>query len=593
MSYIRIEDIMIKNYRSFGDKVVVHFPKEDYKKPVAIVGYNNAGKTNFLNSILYGITEKYVTKDSFTINDFHNRSYDNIPLIATKMSSSSEHKVEGKIANLTGYHYLDIELDGTEIESARINSYEDGKRERQLYTSFGAAKYFKIFYINFHEIKKEISTKKTSWGNLSSFLAKHIKSIVDRDGIMADKKDQFKAEVKSSTDKVMADSSLNEFLNRIQINYSTNLRQNQCHIEFGLPEYEDIFLEMMFKVGLNGDMKNLVPISHFGDGYISMFVMAIIQAIAESNETDKCLFLFEEPESFLHENHQEYFYKTVLCGLAEKGHQVIYTTHSDKMLDVFDTRGLIRFEFDEDTKQTVLKYNKHNSEFLEVEENEEIFDELLSEIDDYNNYIKLIEPNLNKILFSKKVLLVEGPNDLMTYKEIIRRKVLELTEDNKYSETYLNFNNIAIVPHHGKVTALILIKLCKHLGINYFAINDFDFEENFVAKLSFETIGELKESDIYNTELENIKVFNSKGEPLSERTKKGMITTNWNLIKEASFEKIHFNIPKLESVLGYDSNDKNSAKIWRIIKETSEFGEPIFPENLKEFLELNNIQRQR
>lgn len=72
-----------------------------------------------------------------------------------------------------------------------------------------------------------------------------------------------------------------------------------------------------------------------------------------------------------------------------------------------------------------------------------------------------------------------------------------------------------------------------------------------------------------------------------------MITTNWNLIKEASFEKIHFNIPKLESVLGYDSNDKNSAKIWRIIKETSEFGEPIFPENLKEFLELNNIQRQR
>lgn len=64
------------------------------------------------------------------------------------------------------------------------------------------------------------------------------------------------------------------------------------------------------------------------------------------------------------------FIKTVLCGLAEKGHQVIYTTHSDKMLDIFDTRGLIRFEFDEESKQTVLKYNKHNSEFLKVEEDE-------------------------------------------------------------------------------------------------------------------------------------------------------------------------------------------------------------------------------
>jgi predicted ATP-dependent endonuclease of OLD family len=68
-----------------------------------------------------------------------------------------------------------------------------------------------------------------------------------------------------------------------------------------------------------------------------MFVMSVIQAIAESNTEDKCLFLFEEPESFLHENHQEYFYKMVLCKLAEK-HQVIYTTHSDRMVDIFDTR---------------------------------------------------------------------------------------------------------------------------------------------------------------------------------------------------------------------------------------------------------------
>lgn len=152
MSYIRIEDILIENYRSFGERIVVSFPREDYKKPVAIVGYNNAGKTNFLNSILYGITEKYVTKDNFTINDFHNRSYDNIPLIATRIRSSSEDKVDKKIANLTGYHYLDIELDGKEIESAKINSYEDRNREKKSFTSFGAAKYFKIFYINFGSI---------------------------------------------------------------------------------------------------------------------------------------------------------------------------------------------------------------------------------------------------------------------------------------------------------------------------------------------------------------------------------------------------------------------------------------------------------
>lgn len=589
MSYIRIKRIGVKNYRSFNEEVNVSFPDENYKKPVAIVGYNNSGKTNFLNAILYGITEKYITKDTFTINDFHNRNYENVPQISTEIKSSIEVKVDGNPAELSGYHFLEIKLDGIEIESAKILSYKNlGKTDRSRDAS-GASKYFKIFYVNFHEVKKELATKKTGWGNLSSFLAKHIKSIVDNDEIMLGKREAFKKDIEGSTESILVGSKLNEFLDKIQTNYSNNLRQNKCHIEFGLPEYEDIFLEMIFKIGLNGDMENLIPIDHFGDGYISMFVMAVVQAIAESNERDKCLFLFEEPESFLHDNHQEYFYKTVLCGLAENGHQVIYTTHSEKMLDIFDTRGLIRFEFDDTSKQTVLKYNKPDKELSELDEEEE----LLSEIKDYNNYIKLIEPNLNKIIFSQRVILVEGPNDLMTYKEIIKKKVLEITGDEKYAETYLNFNNISIVPHHGKITATILIRLCKHLGIDFFCINDFDFEDDFVSTLMFDSLDELKESKVYKEQVSVFKAFNAKGNSLSDQTKRGMITTNWRLINEASLNNLHFNIPKLESAIGYESNDKNSSGIWNALKRKSDFGEDIFPKSLEQFIGLNNLKNKQ
>ena len=114
---------------------------------------------------------------------------------------------------------------------------------------------------------------------------------------------------------------------------------------------------------------------------------------------DKCLFLFEEPESFLHENHQEYFYKRVLCNLANRGHQVIYTTHSARMVDAFDTKSIIRLEFNEEKKQTEVSYN--NIENLDVE------NEVLG-MAQYNQYIKTIEPNLNKILFSKKVILIKS-----------------------------------------------------------------------------------------------------------------------------------------------------------------------------------------
>lgn len=583
MSKIRIKGIRIENYRSFKDEITIRFPDEEYKKPVAIVGYNNSGKTNLMNALLYGITEKYVTKDTFTINDFHNRSISNVPQIMVGVESSEEDRIDGKIADLSGYHNLEMQLDGTEIVAAKIGSYKDFELSTPSYKHYGASKYYKIFYVNFHEVKKEISTKKTSWGNLTSFLAKHIKSLVDNDDLMLSQKTKFKENVKTITEAIMKDSSLDQFISRIQENYTENLRSNNCVVDFGLPDYEDIFLEMLFKVGLNGDKDNLIPIDHFGDGYISMFVMAVIKAIAESNTDDRCLFLFEEPESFLHENHQEYFYNTVLCSLSQSGHQVIYTTHSDRMIDIFDTKGLIRLEFDDTTKQTVLKYNNCDNDFA-PNSDVSFHTELLSEIDDHNNYIKIIEPNLNRLIFSQKVLLVEGPNDVMVYKTIVKKAIESECKDKKYAENYLTFNNIAIIPHHGKITAIVLIELCKHLGIEYFVVNDLDFAENFVTELDFVTEDELKASELYKSNVDSYSSINSKGIERSPAVKRSMITTNWRLINAAGLDRIHFNVPKLEAVIDYDSDDKSSIGIWKRISEIKEFKEDLLPESLLRFL---------
>lgn len=479
-----------------------------------------------------------------------------------------ESKYDGGTADLSGTHKLDIQTDSNEIEGARINTFKDG---RKSYSAFGAQKYYNIFYINFHQIKDEISTQRTSWGNLKSFLAKHIKKIVDSDEGMHGKKSDFEAETKLASEKVLQNSKLSNFLAQIKKNYSINLRNNNCEVIFGLPEYEDIFLQMMFKIGLNGNAENLLPISHFGDGYISMFVMAVIQAIAEENTEDKCLFLFEEPESFLHENHQEYFYKMVLCSLSEKGHQVIYTTHSDKMVDIFVTKGLIRLEYDEGAKQTLKKYN-NIGDF----NTQEVVD-----LASYNSFIKTIEPNLNKILFSRKVMLVEGPNDVMAYKYVISKKIESLGCSQKFAETYLNFHNISIVPHHGKSTALLLIEVCKHFGLEYFAVNDWDFEHDFSHELEwFRSLEALKSDQLYLTEDGHDRT----------QVRKGMVTTNWNLLWNAGRERIHFNVPKLEAVLGYHSNDKDSLKIWTRLNQIHEFGPEIFPPALEEFLELDKIE---
>jgi putative ATP-dependent endonuclease of OLD family len=571
MSEVRLNSISVKNFRSFGEKQDFVFPNADYKKPVAIVGYNNAGKTNLIHSILFGIGEKFLNEKTFEKIDLHNLDNNNQIEIISKISGSDYAPPKfNKQQTIAGEYTIKTTLVENEIKAEISKSF------------FGANKHYGIFYINFHTIKEEISTQKTSWGNLKSFLGKHIQNIVDSDNIMNQKKNDFETEVNTATSKVLEESKLQSFIGVIRKNYSTNLRNDNCIVKFGLPNYEDIFLKMLFKIGLNGNTENLIPIDHFGDGFISMFVMAVIQSVAESNTDDKCLFLFEEPESFLHENHQEYFYKSVLCGLAEKGHQVIYTTHSDKMIDPFDTKGLIRLEMDEHN-QTVKKYNdvgEFNYEQVDVETGE------LINYSRFNEFIKTIEPNLNRILFSKKVILVEGPNDVLVYKFAITNKVLEhfqhdesIADKNKYADTFLNFENISIVCHHGKTTALYLIELCKHFKVDYFVISDWDFAQD---ELSIDTVNSFNSLE----ELKADSVYVNSG-------KKAMITNNWNLLKSAESEKIHFNIKKLENVIGYTLDDKNSLAIWNILNSQGfNITDNLFPEKLKLFIGLKSNEQQ-
>jgi hypothetical protein len=190
------------------------------------------------------------------------------------------------------------------------------------------------------------------------------------------------------------------------------------------------------------------------------------------------------------------------------------------------------------------------------------------------------------------VILVEGPNDLMVYKYAIKKKVLELIKNDntiedqeRYADTYLSFKNIAIIPHHGKQTAYKICKLCQHLKLDYFIIADWDFETNFIEHLD-KSFDDLKKEAVW----EKIKAEkNIKGSIIEETTIQKMFTTNKNLRKlSVNSEQIHFNISKLETVIGYGSNDKNSLKIWELLADLK-ISEKLFPKSLDQFLEFDEI----
>lgn len=578
MSEIKINQLVVKNYRSFWAEQTFHFPK-NHKKPIAIIWYNNSWKTNLINAIRYWLFEQ-VKEETLDLNDFHNLKWENTPSFKAEYTEFKPHLTDNTIPPFPVTNTISdtIILDASAEGILKVDSHWSDRSKWDIKRDL------KIFYINFHNIKEEISTKKWSWWKLKGVLGKHIQKIIIEDERMRARKMDFTNAINQASKNILEwkeseeniekqwKSKLSNFIDKIKNNYEHNLRNSSIEINFGMPDYEDIFLQMMFRIWLNWSEVNLVPISHFWDWYISMFVMAVIQAIAEEND-DKCLFLFEEPESFLHENHQEYFYKQVLCSLSEDWHQVIYTTHSDKMVDIFNTQSIIRLETDE-KNQTVSKYN--NILNLEVEDYnlEEPINILV-----YNQYIKSIEPNLNRILFSKKVVLVEWPNDLMVYKYFIEKEVekLDTTIKNKtrYAETYLNFKNISIIPHHGKHTVHLLIQLCNHFKLDYFVINDLDTEENVIEDLSkYSTLVEMQEWEEYQG---------------SDKNKKGLLTTNYWIIKASKEKQFHFNIPKLEDVIELEwVFDKDSLKIWESI-QGKDFWSKLFPDNLRDFLELWKI----
>lgn len=579
MTKIRINSLSIKNYRSFKERQTFIFP-EDCSKPISIIGYNNAGKSNLMACIRYGLYE-HVSDTTFTIEDFHNCKRENQPNISleyTKSFENGDKKYKNNLSASAEEDIIKIPLQET-IDLA--SPKKDAPNLKGAVRRDGL-----VFYINFHDIKNEINTKKGSWGRLRSFLGKHIHKILEEDKVMKSHEEEFNEALGRATSKLRKGSKLDGFIKKIEECYINNLQDDHCEIAFESPSYRELFLGMIFKVGLNSfdggrENREMLPITNFGDGYISMFIMAVIQAIAETTldrntgEAHQCIFLFEEPESFLHENHQEFFYKKVICGLSQKGHQVIYTTHSHKMLDAFDTEGIIRLELDKDKGQTVKTYPIKQAVFHPQMPLDDGGKEVLSYAN-FNSFIKAVEPNLNKMLFSQKVLLVEGPNDLLVYKHFIRKEAEVKENDASKAETYLSFNNIAILVHHGKATAHILLDLCKHFNIQYFAINDWDLDELFLNELaSIDKEENLRKHQVYLGD-----------ESITSSDDKRHIMTNWKLINSAGVNNIHFNFPRLEDVIGYDKKDKRSLGILNCIQKLEQTPEKLFSFDLRTFLGL-------
>jgi predicted ATP-dependent endonuclease of OLD family len=129
------------------------------------------------------------------------------------------------------------------------------------------------------------------------------------------------------------------------------------------------------------------------EGMQNAIVLAILQAFEETQKQGAIL-LIEEPEMFLHPQMQRSLYKT-LCRIGEKN-QVIYTTHSPHFVTVPDYHQVVLARKTAGATKIFLSTLPTNESRRE-------------------KLIKELDPERNELFFATRLLIVEGDTEKLAF----------------------------------------------------------------------------------------------------------------------------------------------------------------------------------
>jgi putative ATP-dependent endonuclease of the OLD family len=257
---------------------------------------------------------------------------------------------------------------------------------------------------------KDINEIVTALNKLEKFLNK----IENDDGTVSDK-DRLKQlkELEGITNSFLED----------------NFPDTSVEINVSPPTLEELFSssKILINDGIKGDIETK------GDGLKRAVIFTLLRTYNvirkdSSKKNRPYLFLFEEPELYLHPASQKILFEA-LCNLARHNNQVVTTTHSPIFFTLDYTGIFVKMKRINDVEKPFS-----TAFYINVEEDM-----------DENDLIKIISfENNNAAFFSDKILLVEGDSDLYFFKHV--SKVLN-------EEWDFDTKNIPIIRLHGKGNA--------------------------------------------------------------------------------------------------------------------------------------------
>ena len=341
-----LKRVSIQNFKSLKDITL------DLQKVNLLIGPNNSGKTNFLKALEFMATRK---------SNVNVEVPDNVIFRV----ESDQFKVLGDYSDIRNDRYISMYLvnDNPTSRGYYDHNLLHSKSKNRTIQSGERRKYYVIDAImtgeKLHSFNVEAKDPSPDSGNFRQLIHLILNNlrIYKPDPNKLDKP----APVGRGEDLVAADASnMIAFFDRIRDEYPASFAQIKADLATCVPEFTEInfqnvesteelvkqFGDKTFKrIGLtDGRQKTIYWADELSEG--TLYFIALLCIINQPNPPK--LLLLEEPEKGIHPRRIFEVIQFILRLVEEKDIQVIMTTHSPVVLDMFADMPESVFIFDKD-----------------------------------------------------------------------------------------------------------------------------------------------------------------------------------------------------------------------------------------------------
>jgi predicted ATP-dependent endonuclease of OLD family len=464
---MKIVNIEIKNIKSHD------YSKCSLDEYTVFIGENNSGKSNIFYSLRWFFGEVKLSED-----DVSKSTAGNPEVILTCAS-------EG-----TKYSFLEKEYNGNFKIKAFIEKKQLNKPQSPQYELIEpVVKKLKpkeikelgsIIYVpSLRDLSDEL--KFTANSTISKLVGKYlIEKIKDQNNT---KNNQYSRVVKAIENlsktlnsKNGAGKSLEKCLNKHMLDYP------DVTLSFKLvaPETEELIKSSFTPCIKSGDHE--LDLKSQGMGYQRSLIFSLLCSMTEIQNSEYTLYLVEEPELFLHPNHQLEFRNNLKELSSKENSQMLINTHSPFFVNnVSDYSQIKRITRDSVSKvheissKDILDICENNGKLMATAKglmgNDHTNEAKKIASEDELRYLLWVNPERASAFFSKKVILVEGQTEKAVFSYLLNSKNGDFYKHPKKSD-------VVVIDTVGKFHFYKFAHLLHHYGISTWIFYDGDNDKS-------------------------------------------------------------------------------------------------------------------